>query len=1142
MKNVTRRIISVILMLALCVCGLYQEPHMAEAAESYEEVAGWRFDSTDTYSNSWSKGGYTSSGITPTYTIENGYLKVEEDYTGATSTTYNRAMAMYSFGASSQADLSEAVKVTFNYYCTSGNTPSQFMFVFTGKLSGASSNTTVSESGAFSGLATKQTTSDIEGYDKYEVTYELTAGDNDANINQRAYVTRMQIGEVRTNNTFKGTVYYDNIVFWKEAVNAPKATLNYELAVFGKNISVSVANLTGTLSYQWYKASSADLSDAQAIEGAVSASYTPVMKQVGGYLYCVVTNGTESITSNVVRIAAAEEHVETKIPFTTTAVSNNQWFLTNTKAYSGKFDADKLLKGGYFLVNYSGNIRGVPSFQFATWSSTTGKSTKQISATATGTNTDGTKWAKYSYEACIAAWGDEDFSELKALRVYYKADDNANLNVESVSWFGAPLSYGELGEKVDMKGSYTSHHYLFTWHVGGTFDATRIKEDSFFYVEYKGDADALNMVCQSHSNTESTYVTIGASETGETGTGYYSIFTAEDIVASFGEELRYVDGMRLVMADGKSITENASMYFFEGTGALVDDISADGYRAAIDVPWTKYDDTDKAGIVVIGASITQNPLVTAAALSGAPYYAPNGGWNAILDRTDVVTYGIGSQTTVNIANRFDEILKYDYHTIIIQCGNNDLGASSDESVVIAQEVNSYTTMFEKVKAENEIRVAEGKEPIQVYVLALNPTNSEGYSNTMQSRIENVIAAIDELSSNYDFVTYIDEIHEEFKNKDQNGNYITGSPNDPDCTEVHVNPDLVMSDGLHPVAEGYAVYAKYLIPLLATDDESDSSLVSLSYRFMTEEMKKVVTGFESATQTGENDYTVLLPLGTADNATIQLYMTAANLSSTVNVEGFEIKTDSYGNNYTEIQLTDGAEDVAVKVTSPDGTVSTYNITFGIDQNTVVYENEDEKEIVVNDGNIDSWPYVQYTVNYSGTLYTGSVLEFDVTLDNDDFTTMYLEADFDWANVKSMNLTKDDFSDNTYHAVITYAGAELSSIGGIQIKTGGSDITDYRGTITISNVKLDNNVPVDDDGDDNSDIEPDNSPSEDDNTDNDVPTGDNTNIADKPAGDNTNEDVLDDEPATGDKGVVMYIFICLSAIIVMCYSFRLRKKDE
>lgn len=708
-------------------------------------------------------------------------------------------------------------------------------------------------------------------------------------------------------------------------------------------------------------------------------------------------------------------------------------------------------------MKYSGEVSDVPTFMWATWSSTTGKTSKEIPASEAGTDPDGTKWARYDYEDFIAVWGDEDFRELKALRLYYRGDDKDNLWVDSVSWFGAPMSYGELGEAVELKGSYSSYQYLFTRHVGGNFDPTRIREDSMFYVEYQGDADAVNLVFQSHSNPASTYVTVGPVETGVTGSGYYAIFSAESIAASFGRNLRYVDGMRVTVASGKALTANASLYFFEGTGTLVDDIAADGYSDAIDVPWTKYDNTDKSGIAVIGASITQNPLVNAAALSGAPYYAPNGGWNAILDRTDVVTYGIGSQTTVNVAERFDEVLRYDYGTIIIQCGNNDLGSSNDENVVIAQEVSSYTTMFEKVKAKNAERAAEGKTPIQVYVIAINPTNSEGYSGTMQGRIEKVIAALDALSENYDFVTYIDELHEAFKNKDENGNYITGSPNDPDCTEVHVNPSLVMADGLHPVAEGYAVYARNLKPLLASKDVSDSSLVSFSYRLSSQEKKNAVPGFESMKQTGINGYEVLLSAGTATNAQIQLYVTASNLSSAVLVNGEKLTADDYGNDYAVIGLWKGSATATVEVTSPDGSKSTYNVTFKVRDDAAVFESNETGEIAVSDGNIDSWPYLQFPVSYSGYLYPGSTLEFDITVDNTDFSKMYLEGDFDWVMVEGIHVTAADFENNRLHVVLEYTGEGLTSIGAVQIKTGGSDITDFRGTLVISNIKITNNVP-------------------------------------------------------------------------------------
>ncbi|MGN0164634.1 MAG: GDSL-type esterase/lipase family protein [Lachnospiraceae bacterium] len=1057
-----RRIISLVMALILSMGTILSMLGTAQADENgYDKIVGWEFGGSDSYSNAWGRGGYTATNVQPVISITDGKLKVVEDYTPATSTTYNRAMVQYNFGETTQMNLGEADLLTFDFYCETGSEPSQFMVCFSGKLQGATSATTVTENGSFSKLA-KKVTSDLSGYDKYEVSVTLTAGDSNKNITQREHTARMQIGEIRTNNTFQGTIYYDNIMFWKEADIVSSVSLDSNLAVYNEKITATAENISGTLSYQWYTGSDYAMSDANEVSGATETEFIPSIEMIGGWVHCVVTNGTDIYTSKAVRIAAANVNKQTDIPYTTESVADNgQFFLTNTKAYGGKFDASKLVSNGYFLIEYTGNVTGVPNFQWATWSSTTGKSTKLISATETGTYSNGTKWAKYSYEACIAAWGDEDFSELKAIRLYYNETDKDELKVSSVSWNGAPLSYGELGESVELKGSYTSHQYLFTRHVGGTFDATRIREDSFFFVEYKGDDGAVNMVLQSHSNKESTYVTISPSETGKTGSGRYAIFSAQYIKDSFGTEFRYIDGIRLITAAGKEVTANSDLYFFEGTGNLIDDISADGYTDAINVPWTKYDDTDKDGIAVIGASITQNPLVTPLALSGAPYYAPNGGWNAILDRTDVVTYGIGSQTTVNVAERFDEVLRYNYHTIIIQCGNNDLGISSDESVVINQEVSSYTTMFEKVKEKNIALAAEGKDPVQVYVIALNPTFSEGYKDendncTMQTRIQHVIAAIEELSNNYDFVTYIN-LYDDFCNKDENGDYITGSPNNPDCNQVHVNPDLVMSDGLHPVAEGYAIYAKYLKPLLASDDESDSALVSLSYRLCTEEMKKVVPGFQTLKHTDDDKYQVLLPVDITMNANVQLYVTASNLNSMVLVNGEKPMVDAYGNEYADISLWKGMGSAEVEVTAPDGTVSVYTVNFSIDEDATVFESDEEKVITLNEGNVDLWPYIQYIVNFSGTLYTGSVLEFDVTADNTDFTGIYIQGDFDWAMVKGLTIEKDDFVNNKYHVVLEYTGENLSSVSAIQVKTGSSYITDYCGNLTISGLKLTNNIP-------------------------------------------------------------------------------------
>lgn len=1037
MKKTLKRLLSLALSLALVSTSFLSIPFAASAEENLIELVKWEFDGNDSYSNAWTKGGYTTGSLTPSYTIIDGHLKVDENYTVLTS-TYNRVMAQYSFGETSQFDFSKATKFTFDYYCPTGEEPSSFLLVYSGKLEGASVSTTKTDSTSFSSAAVKYDISDMTDYDKYAVS--ITLSSTDEFVTQREHVARLQVGEIRTNNTFSGTVYYDNITAWMINDNAPKATLNSDVAVYNKSIAAVGENMEDEVDYQWYKSSS-HIDEGSAIEGATNSEYIPTMDTIGGYLYCKLTNKSSDYVSKRVKVVAGDTMMnETNIKLTnkTIAQGATTCFFVNTTATgtsSSYFDISKITPNGYFYFEYSGELTGVPQLELGTWS--TAHSTTDISATETGVAENGNHYAKYSYDACVNGWGEEDFSDFKAVRAKYTGADYANLTFEKVSWFGYPASYGDLGEAVTL----VSGGMLFTRHVGGDFDATRIREDSYFYIEYTGDEDGIEFVVNSHSklvggNNEYTPITT-PSEIGKTGSGYYRIYTAAQIKEAFGSDIRYLDQIRVNTKEGKTISKK-SLYFFEGTGDLIDDIGNDGYTDAIDVPWIKYADEPQDGVVVIGASITQNPLVTPAALIGAPYYKANGGWNALLDRTDCITYGIGSQTTINVKRRFKEILKYDYKQIIIQCGNNDLGAFyNNMQGAIDQEVESYKTMLNLVKEKNEELATQGKEPITVYIISLNPTNSEG----IQATIVAVNNAVKELAETYDFATYID-IYNDFVNG------YTGSPENPDCDENHVNMDLVMADGLHPVAAGYKIWAGYLKKAMQSKDATDTTLTTLEYRMNDTECKNVITGFETGKSNGTwNVYDMALPRTAADDATFKLYVTTSNLSAKVTSTSGDIFTDAYGDTYTEVTLANGKQTVTLTVESADGS-STEVYVINCENNGSVIG----QKVSVTDETIGSWPWVEFAAD-NQTVYSGATVEFDVAVDNNDFTGVWLETDMNWVSFKTVTLAPEDFTNGIAHVKVTYIGETIDKLTGIEVKTG-TDITDYRGDLTYFNLKFTN----------------------------------------------------------------------------------------
>lgn len=100
----------------------------------------------------------------------------------------------------------------------------------------------------------------------------------------------------------------------------------------GKSTTLSVTagtNDGGKLRYQWYVAGNAELTDAQAIAGATSASYTPGELPGTRYYYCAVWSEKDGVKSETVNSeAVAVTYPETPTPTPTpsptpTSATNN---------------------------------------------------------------------------------------------------------------------------------------------------------------------------------------------------------------------------------------------------------------------------------------------------------------------------------------------------------------------------------------------------------------------------------------------------------------------------------------------------------------------------------------------------------------------------------------------------------------------------------------------------------------------------------------------------------------------------------------------------------------------------------------------------------------------------------------------------
>lgn len=197
--------------------------------------------------------------------------------------------------------------------------------------------------------------------------------------------------------------------------------------------------------------------------------------------------------------------------------------------------------------------------------------------------------------------------------------------------------------------------------------------------------------------------------------------------------------------------------YFAGEGDPVD--TSDGR-------WSRPDN----GIAFIGDSICQNPIYSF------------GDWNTILGRNDCANFGIGAQTTVECRARIGEIASRDYSAVVFICGINDIGRGYTKEEIVA----NYSAMITAIKEQNP--------DCQFIIVSVLPTTEAFYAG-QQGKINLLNMALKRYASKTPGVTFVD-VYSSFTAK----------------TGAYAYPEL-LSDGLHPNREGYAVMAEILKPYL-----------------------------------------------------------------------------------------------------------------------------------------------------------------------------------------------------------------------------------------------------------------------------------------------------------------------------------------
>ena len=233
--------------------------------------------------------------------------------------------------------------------------------------------------------------------------------------------------------------------------------------------------------------------------------------------------------------------------------------LSTTKE-GGSFDSSVIEKDGYFEVQFKG---GTDKAEVILQSWSGGADLARVSPTEV-TEKDGIVYAKYSYDDVAAAFGTTDFSKIDRFHVGAANGDIEVLSVKYivgkstepvdpvdpvdpdkpeqdpyVSIFWGAKSCGSWGQAVSVM---TSKNY-------GSFDVSYLSANGYFYVEYSGAENELELILQSWSGGAS-WARVQPSETGRANDHYYAKFTYADCVKELGTGFDKLDQLHAAAKNG----------------------------------------------------------------------------------------------------------------------------------------------------------------------------------------------------------------------------------------------------------------------------------------------------------------------------------------------------------------------------------------------------------------------------------------------------------------------------------------------------------------------------------------------------------------------------------------------------------------
>lgn len=214
------------------------------------------------------------------------------------------------------------------------------------------------------------------------------------------------------------------------------------------------------------------------------------------------------------------------------ASSWGQAVSVKTKKNGGSFDASNIKKGGHFYVEYSGEYEKLELI-LQSWSGATEWAKVKISESG---SVNGHYYAKFSYENCVSALGTGDFAN-KLDTIHVGAMGN-NITVYSVCYdFGvngdSGSSYSTLFSGESKAEPWAQAISLMSTKDGGSFNVDTITSNGYFYVEYSGKKDQIELILQSWSGG-AEWAKVSPSETGDINGRYYAKFSYQNCVNAFG--------------------------------------------------------------------------------------------------------------------------------------------------------------------------------------------------------------------------------------------------------------------------------------------------------------------------------------------------------------------------------------------------------------------------------------------------------------------------------------------------------------------------------------------------------------------------------------------------------------------------------